>query len=187
MTVRLLQGPGPRLLPKPDFALGLNGKRRSGHLFGGVAEIHNACASHPKCRHALAMRLDFLELVGVNALELLDLVLLANPVNLLQHRKLGLVGGHNDLSTHVVRHVVFFAELHKLPPSLHAIGGLERTWLVVKPRVDHTRIVAGLVIREARHLVDEQHAPLRKALLELVKRGGPDDSAAHNHHIKLPV
>ena len=78
------------------------------------------------------MGLDLGKLVGVDALEALDAVLLADAVDLLQHGQLGIVRRHDHFPAHVVGHVVFFAELHELPAALHAVRGLQGTWLVIQ-------------------------------------------------------
>ena len=78
------------------------------------------------------MRLNFGELVGVDALEALDAVLLADAVDFFQHGQLRIVRRHDHLAAHVVGHVVLLAELHELPTALHTVRGLQRSWLVIQ-------------------------------------------------------
>ena len=125
--------------------------------------------------------------MGIDALEVFDFVLLADAMDFLEHGQFRLIGRDDNLAAHVVGDIVFLAKLHEFAPPLHAVGGFQGPGLVVQPRVNDPRVVARLVVRKPRHLVDQHHAALRKTLLKLVERGRTDNAAAHHHHIVLSV
>src|SRR3954471_15433537 len=86
------------------------------------------------------VRLDPPQLVTVDSPEAGYTVRMAAALELAEPSELALVGRHDDLATALCRDARRVAELVHQPCALHAQARLERTRLVVDPRVDHAAV-----------------------------------------------
>ena len=82
------------------------------------------------------MWLDFAQLVGIDAFEAFDFILLADAMDLLEHRELAVLHGHHHLATDVVRDVMFLSEANQGASAFDAVLGFQRAGRVIQARVD---------------------------------------------------
>src|SRR6266516_2445993 len=109
----------------------------------------------------------------------------APAVELVQGRELVFRGRHDELAAGIGLHAVAFAELVHQPRARGAEPGLERPGSVVDTRVDHPRVVAGLMFADRGLLVDDRQRGPGPPHEDLTRRGDADDPAAHDHHVEF--
>ena len=158
-----------------------------GHGPGGAPEVDDARAGYPQSGDCTTMGLDVLHGLAVDALEALNLVLHADPVDLLEHGEFVLGGGGDDLAADVVVHPVFLGEGDELMASLDAVDGLEAAGWVVQATVDHAAVVARLVVAEDGFLFEEGNLGVGVAALQFEQGRGADDAAAHHDEVELAL
>ena len=105
-------------------------------------------------------------------------------LELVEPRQLALVDRDDDLAALLERHVVLGAELLHLEPAAHAHRRLLRTGPVVDAGVQDAGVPTGLVLREARLLLEDRDVDAGTSAHDRACGGQPDDPAAHDQHVE---
>src|SRR5690606_3272100 len=126
------------------------------------------------------------ELRETRAIDLLaaDAVRHAALVDLLERGKLGLIDRDDHLAADLEGDLLSLAELLHRELSLAAIHRLERTGLVIDPRMEDARVVARLMGADFALLLENDHARLRQTFEEAKRGGKADDSAPDDRDVR---
>ena len=173
-------------LAQAERTLGLLAQRQVHHLLRRRAVIDDARARYPQGVDAFAMRLDFAQLVGIDAFEAFDFILLADAMDLLEHRELAVLHCYYHLATDVVWNIVFLSEANQGASAFDTVLGFQRTGRVIQARMDDAGVVACLVIRKPGFLLNQEHGPVRIPLLQFIQRRCSYNATTHNDNV-IPV
>ena len=121
-------------------------------------------------------------LVDLRAVHAVGLAPLVNP---LEGRQLAVVDGDDHLAADLVGDPLGRAKLlHRLLAG-PAVDRLERARLVIDARVQHARVVAGLMMGQLGFFLEHHDAPAGVLPCDLIGRGETDNSSANNRNIHL--
>ena len=164
-----------------DFAAGLADE--FAEFLADARIIHDAFLRHVNRRDAGGVRLDFLDLLRIQFPQALQAVGISAFPQIFQTRQFVLGRGDDDFPALFVRDAVRPAEGEHLLQTLHGAFRLFRAGFVIKSRMQHAAVVAGLVRGQLGFLFQQQQFQLRPRFEQPVSGGEADNAAAHNRHV----
>jgi len=123
--------------------------------------IDNTRLGHVETLDAGRVGFQFLEPFRTDNVQPLKAVGDAAPVQFLKARQFLLAGGDDDFAADLIGHRVLVAEVNELFAPGDAGMRFERTWAVIKSRMNYATVVAGLMARQLRFFFQEQQAQPR--------------------------
>ena len=129
------------------------------------------------------VRLELLDSRGVDTSQARHAVGPAAPLELLEPRELSAIGGDDHLPAALAGDLVLLAVLVHLAGALHAQARLQRARRVIDARVDHARVVAGLVGSDLVLALEHANRGQRVASGQRSRDGQPDDPPAHDRQV----
>ena len=121
-------------------------------------------------------------LVDLRAVHSVGLAPLVNPF---QCGQLAVVDRDDHLAADLVRDSLGRAKLFHRLLAGPAVDRLERARLVVDARVEHARVVAGLMMGQLGFLLQHHDAPAGILPRDLIGRGETDNSSANHRNIRF--
>ena len=134
-------------------------------------------------RHAAGVRLDLGDLAAVDPAQPGDLVLATPPLELVESRQLGLVGGDDQLAVAPRLDPALVAVGVEQPGALDAEPRLERAGGVVDAGVDDAARVGGLVGGEPVLALEHAEGRVRVPGEQLAGDREPEDAAADDDDV----
>jgi hypothetical protein len=159
-------------------SLELGGQRETERV-----RIHDARARRDQAGDGPNARLAPRDLCAVDQLQARRTVLAPALLELLQHRDLGLVGGHDQLPELAVRNAMLGAARVEPFPTLDAHARLPGIARVVDPRVDHPAVATGGLPGDPAVALENDDAAT--CARQRGPRGEADDPAAHHDHVDV--
>ena len=187
-----LQGGASRDLPaayhrRAGEDVAARGLELAGVGVGHPHVIDDAGVRSPQRPDTDGVGLNLLEPFGSHHLEVGYAVGDAALVEVIQASQLALVGGDDHLAARIVLDLVFVAEPDEAVLPAHAEPRLPRAGPVVDAGVDDAAVMTRLVLGQLLLFLDHRHLQVRRAFQQLHGRGQPDDAAAHDGHVVLPL
>ena len=126
------------------------------------------------------------KLGAVQDAEPADPVRCCTAFELRQARELALLDGDDQLAAALVREGALGDVLLERALAGRAELGLQRAWRVVDARMNHPRVVAGLMRRDLRFLLEQGQAKARTSVQESTRSREPEDACTDDDDVIRP-